>query len=476
MAEVDRPAAGAPPSGAAQPPDKVRGRLPLEQMARSLTLLRKTILSLAWPVAAEMFLHTLTQIVDMMMVSRLGKAPVAAVGLSFRPMFLVMSVFLGIGAGTTALVARSMGSREPETAGRVAHQAALATVAIALAFGAAIWGLAPWVQSFMGAETEVLPLGVAYMRATSWGLPFMYVGMVLTSALRGAGDTQTSMRVNAAANVLNVFLNYALIFGHFGLPRLEVQGAAIATSLARAAGGVAIIALVLRGRLAIRLPRRLLAFDPLVFLRVVRVGIPAMLERVLFSLAMILHLRMLAVEGTVAVAAATLSQNIEELSHMPSIGLSVSASTLVGQFLGHARPDMAEVSGRECVKVALAFMGFMGALFIIWPAVFLALYAPEADVLPVAVTLLRLVGLAQPSMAVGFVLAGALRGAGDTKSVAWATAFSMWGVRLSLTYVFMNFLGWGYAGAWGAMVIDSAVRAAVVGYIFARGRWRKVRI
>jgi len=477
MAENDHPAAAASPVPAAQEPEaRVRGRLPLEEMAGSFTLLRKVIVRLAWPVAAEMLLHTLTQIVDMMMVSRLGKAPIAAVGLSFRPMFLFMSVFLGIGAGTTALVARSMGRREPAEAAKVTHQATMATILVAVVFAAGIWALAPWIQSFMGAEADVLPLGTTYMRAVSWGLPFMYISMVLTSALRGAGDTHTSMRVNAAANIVNVVLNYALIFGHFGLPRLEVQGAAIATSLSRAAAGIVIIGLTLRGKLVIPPPARLLSFDPAVFLRVARVGIPASLERVLLSLAMIFHLKMLAVEGTVAVAAATLSQNIEELSHMPSIGLSVSASALVGQFLGHERPDMAAVSGRECVKIALVFMGVMGLLFVVWPGVFLALYAPEPDVFPVAVTLLQLVGLAQPFMAVAFVLAGALRGAGDTRSVAFATAFSVWGVRLSLTYVFMNCFGWGYAGAWGAMVIDSAVRAAIVCFIFVRGGWRKVKV
>jgi Na+-driven multidrug efflux pump len=161
---------------------------------------------------------------------------------------------------------------------------------------------------------------------------------------------------------------------------------------------------------------------------------------------------------------------------MPSIGLSVSASALVGQFLGHERPDMSEISARECVRVALGFMGLMGLLFVLAPGVFLALYAPDAELLPVAAALLRLVGIAQPFMAVAFVLAGALRGAGDTKSVMYATAFSMWGVRLSLTYVFMNFFGWGAAGAWGAMVVDSAVRAGIMSFLFVRGDWKKIRI
>ncbi len=367
----------APATTPSEPGGRVRGRLPLEDLAANFALLRGTIIKLAWPVAAEMFLHTLTQIVDMMMVARLGKDALAAVGISFRPMFFVMSIFLGIGAGTTALVARSMGRKDPETANKVAHQSVLATAVLAVLLSVAFYLLAPWTQRFMGAAPEVAPLGVSYMRALCWGMVFMYVSSVATAALRGAGDTHTSMRVNVAANLLNVILNYVLIFGHFGFPRLEVTGAAIATSLSRACGGIAIILLILRGRLVIQPPRRLLSFEPVEFVRVVRIGVPATAERMLLSLAMIFHLKMLATAGTIAVAAATLSQNIEELSHMPSIGISVAASTLVGQFLGHGRPDAAEKSALESVKIALAFMTFMGLLFVLFPAMWLRLYAPS---------------------------------------------------------------------------------------------------
>lgn len=474
--EAGRAAANLRPAPAAQVPRAVRGGLPLEEMAGTPALMRRWVIRLAWPVAAEMLLHTLTQIIDMMMVARLGRNALAAVGLSFRPMFFTLSIFLGIGAGTTALVARAMGRRQPREASEVAHQSALATVVLSACLAALFWGFAPAILRFMGAAPEVLPLGVSYMRGLAWGMVFMYTANVLTAALRGAGDTHTSMRVYFVANVLNVVLNYTLIFGHFGFPRLEVLGAAVATSISRAAGGLAILWLVLRGRLVITRPGRLLEFHPGIFWRVVRVGVPATAERMLLSVAMILHLRMVAVEGTIAVAAATLSQNIEELSHMPSIGLSVAASALVGQFLGHERPDAAERSGRECVRIALSFMGVMGLLFILFPRIWLSLYAPEAELIPLATTLVRWTGVAQPFMAVAFVFAGALRGAGDTRSVMYATAVSMWGIRLGLTYLFMFIFGLGAVGAWMAMAADTAVRAIIMAFIFSRGTWKKVKV
>jgi len=463
-------------AGGSRAASSVRGRLPLEELAADKRRLRRWIVKLAWPVAAEMLMHTLTQIIDMMMVARLGAAALAAVGLSFRPMFFVLSIFLGVGAGTTALVARAMGRKEPEEANSVAHQSVMATIVLASLLAAGFWRLAPSIQGFMGAEPEVLLLGTSYMRALAWGMVFMYTGNVATAALRGAGDTHTSMKVNLIANVLNVLLNYSLIFGHFGLPALGVLGAGIATSLARAFGGAVIVGLILARRLVITPPRRLLRFEPDIFARVVRIGVPATLERMLLSLGMVFHLRMVASEGTIAVAAATLAQNIEELSHMPSIGISVAAATLVGQFLGHGRSDAAEASGRESVRLALTFMSSMGLLFVLFPTVWLRLYAPDPSLLPLATVLLRWTGAAQPFMAIAFVLAGALRGAGDTSSVMKATGVSMWGVRLGLTYVLLSRMGLGAPAAWAAMVVDTAFRAAMMVVVFRRGRWKTVKV
>jgi putative MATE family efflux protein len=435
------------------------------------------ILKLAWPVAAEMAMQTLTQVIDMTMVSRLGPAAVAAIGLSFRPLFFVMSIFLGIGAGTTALVARAMGSRDPATAQRVAHQVLLATVLLASFLGLGVYSLAPGIQRFMGAAEEVIPLGTQYIRSLSWGLVFMYTSMVATAALRGAGDTRTSMKANIVSNILNVLLNYTLIFGHFGFPRLGVLGAGIATSIARCVGASIILLLLFKGRLVIKMPNTgLLRFQPEIFVRVVKVGVPAAMERILLSTAMILHLRMVAVCGTMAVAAATLAQNIEELSHMPSIGLSVAASALVGQFLGYDDPDSAQRSGWEAMRMALVFMGSMGVLFALFPGTWLMIYSPDPGVIPLSRALVRIMGISQPFMAIGFVLAGALRGAGDTRSVMAITAASMWAVRLSLTYVFMFVLHWGAEGAWYAMLIDTFIRAGLTVYVFKRGRWRSVKV
>ena len=452
---------------------RIPEHIQIKEAARSPSLLRRTILLLAWPVAAEMSLHTITQVVDMAMVGRLGPEAVAAIGLSFRPLFFVMSIFLGIGGGTTALVARFTGAGDRDLANRTMHQALLFAAPIAFILAALLAIFSRSVIGFMGAAPDVLPLGANYIRLMSPGIMLSHLGMVATSGLRGAGDTRTTMRVSAAVNVLNVTLNYILIFGHLGFPALGVRGAGIATSTARGIGGLVILFLLCKGGLVLRLPwPNLGKWDKDLVLRILRVGLPAMIERILDSSAMILQLKMLATQGTTVVAAVTLAQNIEELSFLPAIGLSVAASTLVGQMLGRKDPDSAEGAAWQSSYLGIAFMGSMGLLFLIAPRFLLGMYGAEGELLSVGVSFLRIVGLFQVPMALSMVLAGGLRGAGDTTSVMYITSFSTWGVRLGLTALALFVFELGPIAAYTALCADWLVRALILSGRFRRGAWK----
>ncbi len=457
-----------------------RGRaseVPLSEAAESISKLRRVIVTLAWPVAAEMSLHTITQVVDMAMVGRLGSEAVAAIGLSFRPIFFVMSVFLGIGEGTTALVARFIGGDEDSLANRTIHQALLFAAPVALVLCGIMGVFSGTVMQFMGAEPEVLPLGSTYVRYMSAGLLFSFLGMVATAGLRGAGDTRTPLQVGAVANVLNVTFNYILIFGRLGFPAMGIRGAAIATSMTRGLGGIILVAFLYRGDRVLRIPRvNLFNWDFQMIRRILRVGLPAMAERLMQSVAMMLHFRMLATAGTTVIAAATLAQNIEEMSFLPAIGLSVSAAALVGQLLGAGDPDTAEQAGWQSSYLGIAFMGSMGLLFIAIPQVFLSIYGAEGELLTTGTTFLRIVGLVQVPMALGFVLSGGLRGAGDTTSVMFITTGSVWVVRLGLTGLVLFVLEWGAFAAYAALCADWTVRAVILIYLFRQGHWKHTEV
>lgn len=456
----------------------IQGRaLDLDQAASSPAFMRRTILILAWPVAAEMTLHTLTQMIDMAMVGRLGPEAVAAVGLSLRPLFVAMSVFLGIGAGTTALVARFTGAADKEGARVATHQSLLFAMLVALVIGSLIGVFAPQIVTLMGAEPDVLPMGTMYVRLMSPGLMFAFTGMVAASALRGGGDTRTSMQVNAVVNTLNVLLNYVLIFGHLGFPALGVTGAGIATSLARGLGGTVLLYLLFRGRLILSLPTRgFFRINIAWVTRLLRVALPAVAERLMFSLSMVIHLRMLATLGTTTVAAATLAQSVEEISILPAVGLSIASGALVGQMLGAERPDEAERAGWESVRIGLLFMGSMGLFFLLIPSVFLAIYGAEGELMDLGRDLLRVVGAFQIPMSIAFVLGGAMRGAGYTSYVMKVTLFCSWGVRLGLTALALFVFNLGPVFAYAALGMDWLVRTLLLTHRFRLGTWKETEV
>ncbi|MEW6523489.1 MAG: MATE family efflux transporter [Bacillota bacterium] len=439
--------------------------------------IRLAVLALAWPVMTEMALQTLTQMVDMAMVGRLGATSIAAVGISFRPLFIGHAIFLGLGTAATAMVARFIGAGEKSQANHAAEQALLSSLALALAFGAALWLWSDQIIIAMGGTGMLVALGGAYIRGLAPGMVCMLMSIILTSSLRGAGDSRTPMQVNLVANVINVFGNYVLIFGHFGFPRWEVYGAAVATSFARAVALAALLVIAVRGKKAVSIsPGRLARPDWNLIRRMFRIGMPAALERVVLSVGLAVHLRLVTGLGTVAIAAATLAGNVEQLSFMPALGFSVASSALVGQSLGARDPARARAAAWESTRLCAVFMGAMGLAFFLFPTGFLRLFTDDPLVLAPGATLLRIVALAQLPTALAQVLAGGLRGAGDTSSVLYITLVSTGLCRIGLTFLLVIMLGYGLSAAWLAVVVDWGLRAFLAWRRFEAGNWQHTRV
>ena len=439
--------------------------------------MRRRVMALAWPVMAEMALQTFTQMVDMAMVGRLGHVAIASVGISFRPLFIGHALFLGLGTAATAMVARYTGARDEEQANAAAEQALLSSLGIALAFGAFIFFFAPSITTLMGGTAEVIPQSAQYMRGMAPGMVSLLMATMITSSLRGAGDTRTPMLVNISSNVFNILANYTLIFGHFGFPRLEVYGAGIATSSARVLALAVLLYISLRGNKVIRMRlNRLVRPDWDLIRRLFAIGLPAAAERLVLSIGLAIHLRLVAGLGTLAIASATLAGNIEQLSFMPALGFSIAASALVGQGLGAQDPERARLATRESARLASAFMGIMGILFLAFPGLLVRLFTDDPQLLGPSITLVRLVAFAQIPTALAQVFSGALRGAGDTTSVLSITLSGTLVARLALTFLLINLLGLGLWAAWAAVIVDWVLRAYLAYRTFNRGRWQQVRV
>lgn len=447
---------------------------PLRKPLSDTKEIRAKVMRLAWPVMAESFLQTFAQIVSMALVGHLGASAVTSIGLSMAPLNVFYGLFTGLGVAATAIVARAMGADKEREAAHAAAQAILLSTFFAVLGAIGIILFARDLVLWMGAEPEVVVEGTRYLRVMAPGLFFMWMGTVLTGALRGAGDTRTPMKVNIIVSIVNFVLNLVLVYGLLGAPALGVLGAGLATTIARAGGGLLLFAFYLMRHTVV--PPNLkedFRLDKPVLMRIVRVGLPSAGERVIMSSSSVFYQRMVAGLGTVSYAAHTIGLNAESISYMPGQAFSVAATTLVGQNLGAGKPEGAERSAYESLKMACLLVGAMGMVFLCWPGVLMRLYTSDAEVIRLGSVYLRIMAFCQIHQAFNFVLSGALRGAGDTKFPMWVTAVGNWMIRLTLTYVLINWVQTGVVGAWWAMAADGLFKGLASFFRFRSGGWKK---
>lgn len=437
---------------------------------------RRSVAILAVPVIAENLLVTSVQMLDMIMVGRLGPAAITAVGLGNRPIFFALAAFMSLNVGATALVARLTGAGERGEASEAARQALILILGLAVVVAGVGLATGHHVISLMGAGPDVKDAATAYFRIVISGIVFTGVSMGMSACLRGAGDTRTPLKVNAVANVVNVLGNYCLIFGHLGLPALGVSGAAVATVVARAIACALVLGVLLRRKSRVSVSLRGIHLRPDLIRRILKVGLPASGEQFILRGGQVVYARAVAALGTLAYASHQIALTVEGLSFMPAMGFAAAATTLVGQNLGAGKPDRAERAALETLRLGLLVMGAAGCIFFFGAGGLVGLYTDHPDVHAGGVLCLRLIALAQPALATHFILAGALRGAGDTRFTMVSTTVGIWVFRVGLAYLLALTLGLGLLGAWLAMAADICARAVLIYARFRRSAWKELQV
>lgn len=446
----------------------------LELTERGLT---KKVFDLAGPSLVEMMLVSLVSMADMIMVGRLGPAAIASVGLTNQPMFFALAIFMALNVGTTAIVARSIGGKDVKGANDAARQTFVMTAILGVVMSALAYYSAPYVLRFMNAQDDVMQIGIPYFQIVGLGLLFNTLSMSAGAVLRGSGDTKSPMSINMVANIVNVVFNYLLIYGHYGFPRLGVAGAAVATTFSRAVAFALFAYIIYSGKRVVKLTiRDDYRFNFPLINRIFKIGTNAAIEQFVMRGGQIAFARVVASLGTSTFAAHQIALNVLSLSFMPGQAFGMSATTLIGQSLGAKDPTLAERCGHEARRLGMYVASGMGLVFFFLGSYIAILYSNDAAVVKQAATALKVIALVQPAQATQFILAGALRGAGDTKWPLYATISGVWIGRVLLSILFVTVLGFGLIGAWAAMAIDQMGRSLFISYRFKLGHWKEINV
>ncbi len=447
--------------------------------------LYQDIIKIAWPSFVELLLTQLASMVDLMMVGsmggtanpEIGTQALAAVGLTTQPKFLLMGAFVAMNTGVTALVARYKGQNDKEHANLVVRQGLMLTFILTAILSVLGTVFARPMVVFMGSQEEIVTLwATQYLQIQMIGFMTMALTSTITAALRAVGDSKTCMIYNLIANVVNVVFNWLLIYGNCGFPELGVAGASLATVIGQFVAFIIAFVVILRGNEFLKLELRL-GFKPekLVLGNIVNIGLPAMLEQILMRAGMIIFAKTVASLGTTAYATHQVCMNIQALSFMTGQAFAVSATTLMGQSLGKRRTDMAQAYCSRTRTVGFSFSLILAAVFVFLGGAIVGLYNSDPQIIETGSKIMLFVAFLQPFQSSQFIIAGGLRGAGDTKTTAMITFITVLLVRPTVAILLVN-LGFGLYGAWMALACDQILRSALVLGRYQSGKWKLIKL
>ena len=424
-----------------------------------------TILALAIPAMVENTLQMVVGFVDTLFVARLGLNEVTAVGIANAVLAVYIAIFMAIGVGTSSLIARSIGSGDIEKAKSIARQSTFISILAGMIFGIISVFFSEPLLKMMGAESDVLRDGSIYLQIV--GIPSVFISLMFNfgSILRAAGDTKTPMKVSWWINLIHIGLDYVLIFGIFKLDGFGLAGAAWATVIVRLLGSAALYHHIKKSPVSFSFFGESSKGD---LFAILTLSAPAAIERLIMRLGQVVYFGLIVKIGAETYAAHTIAGNIETFSYMPGYGLAIAATTLVGQRIGARQYRDAYEFGFLTTGLAIGFMSLIGLVLFFLSPWFASWFTTDLHARGMVVTALKIDAFAQPALAVGLVLAGALQGAGDTKSPMYSTALGMWVIRIIGVYILGIHFGMGIAGIWISIAIDLYARAAFLFYQFKK--------
>jgi len=430
--------------------------------------IRRQIYALAIPIAVNNLLQRGVGVVDTVMVGHVGADQLAAVGLCQILVLTATSFVYCLSVGSAVLVARHTGAAEYDPRRWVGNTALIGGAIAGLALGASLTLFGGSVAALIGARGQVLFEATRYLEIIGAAYVFMALIQVASAVFQGAGDSRTPLAVVVGVNAIHVLVAYPLIFGRWGLPRLGVRGAALGTLISEILGGAVLILLLSRRRLVLLRAR---AFQTTQFRRIVRLGLPILGERLLTHIMQILYARLLFGFEVAAFAAHQIGLNIEAMSFLSGLGFSQAATTLVGQNLGAGRPQRATRSGYQAGIVGVVLMSLFGVIFLLVPEFWVSLFTSDPAVQAYGVRYLRIAAFMQPGIALAMVMAGALRGTGDTQGPMYGVLIGAWILRLPLGWLVGKYLLEDVTVVWLAMALDWNFRGLFLLLRYRRRGW-----
>jgi MATE family multidrug resistance protein len=420
----------------------------------------------------EMMLYMTIGFVDVAMVGRLGPGPLAAVSLGAEIFFSLLMILAALGMGATVLAAQAAGAGQSQRVNHIAGQTLLLAVSLGLLAGIPCYVNIPLITGLFPVEPDVYQMALNYLQVTMLITPFALCLYMGNGVFRGIGRTRVPLGMALISNLVNIIGDYVLIFGKWGFPALGAQGAAVATTAAHLTGFLVLIIVMVCGRYGIKIRVRDVFVPHLYTIKsILNLGLPTAVEDLLRGGSNLISTYFLTSLGTIAFAAHQISLTVESVSYMPGYGFAIAATSLVGQSIGARNTKEAWASAWGGLAFAAVIMGTASIIFFTLPGYVAFLFTNDRELVSVASLCIRIAALSQLPIAFEMVLAGALRGAGDTRTPMIVSVIGIWLIRIPGIWLIIDVWKLGLIAIWWLFVVDWVFRSLVVLVMFLRGRW-----
>ncbi|WDV47250.1 MATE family efflux transporter [Clostridiaceae bacterium M8S5] len=441
----------------------------------------REVLKLSLPAVGEMILYMLIWVFDTMMVGNYGgKVSVTAVGLTSEIIYTFINILIamGISVGITSLVARELGAKNKQKAEEYASLGFVCTIAIALIVSLIFFIFPSQILTMAKAKGKVLFYGARYMRICSIGTFFNMAQTSINAVLRGSGNTKTPLKISIVVNVVNITLDWVLIYGKFGLPELGVSGAAIATTTANICGMALALSYTMKSGYIKPKLKYIKNYSVKRLKGLINLSIPSALQEGAFSISRLINIFMIMLLGDASFSANQITTTIESLSYMPGWGFAVAATTLVGNKVGAKDYKKAREYMNICLLFGTGIMALLAVVFLLFPNQLIALFIKDSETQTISLgaSCLVIASIEQIPIAISMIIGGGLKGSGDTKSPFIVSVISNWAFRLPMMYYFIYVNRKPVTYAWRIAAVQWFIDAILLLIIYKRrtNEWKNL--
>lgn len=439
------------------------------------------ILTLAWPTMLEQLMQTAVQYIDTAMVGSLGTQATAAVGATTTVNWLVGSTISAVGVGFLAFIAKALGAEDKASAKRAASQAVLAVLVVGVFVTLITVGLSGRIPLWMQVDESIRDLAGEYFLILYLPMLPRTASTIFGTVLRAAGDTKSPMKIGVVVNLINVALNFLLIY-----PTRQVElfsyeftmwgagmgviGAAAASAIAYTVGGI-LITVVLWRHPQVSPKGESLWPDMRIIKPCLRVAMPNMLQRFGTSLGYVAFASMINALGDVSTAAHTIANTVESAFYIPGYGMQTAAATLAGNAYGAGDEKRLKELARMFFPIEIILMLFSGAALFAFAPGLVGLFSKSDEVIVLGTTVLRMVAVSEPFYGFSIIMEGMMQGVGETKRPFAYNIVGMWVVRIAGTFICTSFFDLGLVAAWGCMIAHNLFLFVLFLICYVKGRW-----